>query len=237
MAAERTPQSISREMHDRLHPTIFHPRYYHLRRLKKAVQFVIQKYIQKGSCDVMGDYGCGSMPYRSLFMPYVKNYLGADIALNQAADIVLDEYGRLPLNAASADVILSTQVLEHVTDPQLYLQEASRVLKNQGLLILSTHGIWMYHPDPVDYWRWTSAGLQKIIHENGFEILDIVGIQGLASAGLQLIQDAFLFKLPSFVKCFFIPVMQLRIALADQLHSRNNRIKDACVFMIVAKKS
>ncbi|SFV27525.1 class I SAM-dependent methyltransferase [Thermoflavifilum thermophilum] len=252
MAQERNQQSIDREMHDRLHPNIFHPRYYHLKQLKKAIQFVIQKYFQSdtqqsclpagepayrtGRYEVLVDYGCGSMPYRTLFAPYVKQYVGADIALNKAAQIVLDEQGRLPLNDGYADVILSTQVLEHVTNPDLYLREACRVMKKHGLLILSTHGIWMYHPDPVDYWRWTSAGLQKIIQENGFEIIDIIGIQGLASVGLQLLQDAFLFRLPFFIKWFFVPVMQFRIAMADSFHTANHRKKDACVFMIVAKK-
>lgn len=258
MAAERTPQSVAREMHDRLHPSIFHARYYHLRQLKKAIHVIIQKYFQNQAepYEVLIDYGCGSMPYRSLFMPYVKHYLGADIALNKAAEVILDEKGGLPVDAASADVVLSTQVLEHVHDPKFYMQEAYRVLKRDGLLVLSTHGIWMYHPDPVDYWRWTSAGLQKLIQEagsdslaaegsphgragianQGFEILDVLGIQGLASVGLQLVQDAFLYKLPLFIKWFFVPVMQMRIALADQFHTANHRKKDACVFMIVAKK-
>lgn len=237
-SSTRTPASVVREMHYRLHPNIFHSRYYHLRQLKKAIQHIIQQYFQSRieHYEVLIDYGCGSMPYRSLFMPYVKNYLGADIALNKAAEIVLDEQGRLPVDASSADVILSTQVLEHVTDPENYLQEACRVLKQHGLLILSTHGIWMYHPDPVDYWRWTSAGLQKLIRENGFEVVDIIGIQGLAAVGFQLVQDAFLFRLPAVVKWFFVPVMQLSIALADRFHTSNHRKKDACVFMIVAQK-
>ena len=25
----------------------------------------------------------------------------------------------------------------------------------------------VYHPSPVDYWRWTHAGLEKILRENG----------------------------------------------------------------------
>ncbi len=59
--------------------------------------------------------------------------------------------------------MLSTQVLEHVTDPRLYLAECHRVLRPGGPLLLSTHGIMVYHPDPVDYWRWTGAGLQRAV--------------------------------------------------------------------------
>ncbi|QOR75573.1 MAG: hypothetical protein IMW88_09525 [Thermoflavifilum sp.] len=76
----------------------------------------------------------------------------------------------------------------------------------------------------------------SVVRENGFEVVDIIGIQGLASVGFQLVQDAFLFRLPAVVKWFFVPVMQLSIALADRFHTSNHRKKDACVFMIVAQK-
>lgn len=238
MTPSRNQATVAHERQERLHPSIFHPRYYHLRQLKKTLEQVVAHHIQPHAPhQVLVDYGCGSMPYKSLFHAYVNQYLGADIASNQVADIRLEEDGRLPLHNNMADIVLSTQVLEHVPNPDLYISEAYRILKSSGLLILSTHGIWMYHPDPADYWRWTSAGLQKILEKAGFEVIDVHGIQGLASAGLQLIQDAFLYKLPHPVKWLFIPIMQCRIALADKLHTTSNRKKDACVFVMVCKKT
>ena len=55
----------------------------------------------------------------------------------------------------SFDAVLSTQVLEHVADPGALPAERFRVLRPGGRLLLSTHGIFVYHPDPDDYWRWT----------------------------------------------------------------------------------
>ncbi len=107
----------------------------------------------------MLDLGCGNKPYESLFRKKFATYVGADIAGNKDADLVIGSDGRVNAQDNTFDCVLSTQVLEHVTDPQLYLSEARRLLKPDGSLVLSTHGIWPYHPDPTDLWRWTVEGL------------------------------------------------------------------------------
>ena len=33
-------------------------------------------------------------------------------------------------------------------------------------MLASTHGVQVYHPSPVDYWRWTHAGLRKLFEDN-----------------------------------------------------------------------
>jgi SAM-dependent methyltransferase len=89
----------------------------------------------------------------------------------------------------TADVVVSTQVLEHVPDPRAYLLECRRILKPGGMLILTTHGYWEYHPQPTDLWRWTGPGLRKLVEASGFRVLDCTGLLGLASSGLHLFQD------------------------------------------------
>jgi SAM-dependent methyltransferase len=182
------------------------------------------------------DFGCGEMPYKTIVTPHVNSYTGVDIPSNRNADLYLNEQGILPLENSFADVIISTQVLEHVPEPKEYLNEAHRVLKSKGLLIISTHGYWMYHPNPNDYWRWTSAGLKKIITESDFEIIRFKGIVGRSAMGLQLFQDGLLFKLPGFIKFLFVPLMQILIMLFDKTSSQKVRDYDACVFIIVAQK-
>jgi len=75
-------------------------------------------------------------------------YQGADIG---SADIIIQESGRVDTADASADLVLSFQVLEHVRDVGQYLGEALRILRDDGWLILSTHGTWLYHPHPEDH--------------------------------------------------------------------------------------
>lgn len=231
----RDTNSVRTEKAQRINPTVFNPRYFHLKELKKCTLHIIKKYLTDDTPRILVDYGCGSMPYRQFFEPYVASYIGADIAENTAADVHLKD-GRLDMPNEYTDVVLSTQVLEHVTDPDLYLTESCRVLKENGLLIISTHGIWRYHPDPTDYWRWTCDGLSKILQINGFRVLEIKGVMGLASMGLLLFQDAFFHKLPKFLRYVFVPAMQVAMIVFDKVHSTQNKEKDAGVFVIVAQK-
>jgi SAM-dependent methyltransferase len=181
------------------------------------------------------DYGCADVPYRSFFAEGV-NYVAADIGGNPMADLLLRPDGSVPAAGDSFDALLSTQVLEHVDDPALYLGEAFRVLRPGGRMLLSTHGIFVYHPDPGDYWRWTGAGLQRAVEQAGFQVLRFEGIIGLLPTGLQLVQDALYWRLPRPIRPGFALVMQALVAWTDRLHSPASRAMNAQVFALVAEK-
>ncbi|HEX8549874.1 MAG TPA: class I SAM-dependent methyltransferase [Cytophagaceae bacterium] len=225
---------------ERLYPSIFGrmaSRYYYLRQLRKAIEEVILKFVaRKDKKLVLADYGCGNKPYEVLIGPYVERYIGLDLIENPIADIHISPEGKIDLDNQSLDVVLSTQVLEHVVNPLLYLSEANRVLKKDGLLILSTHGYWMFHPDPTDFWRWTSTGLRKIVSEAGFEIVYFKGIIGRSAMGIQLFQDGILFKLPKFLRPLLALFIQPWIILFDKTTAQNTKDKDACTFILVARK-
>jgi SAM-dependent methyltransferase len=122
------------------------------------------------------DFGCGSMPYRTMVEQRGATYLGAD--LGEGATVAISAAGTLPLADASVDVVLSVQVLEHVRDLDRYLGEIARVLDDEGVLILSTHGTWLYHPHPEDHRRWTRTGLVADIEARGFTVQAIEAIGG-----------------------------------------------------------
>jgi SAM-dependent methyltransferase len=79
---------------------------------------------------------------------------------------------------ASADIVVSFQVLEHVRDLDTYFAEARRVLRPGGALVLSTHGVWLYHPHPEDHRRWTREGLVGDIERFGFRVSDCAPVVG-----------------------------------------------------------
>lgn len=220
---------------DRIYPKIYQPRYYYFIQLRKTIESTISKYIQNKQFEKLVDYGCGNTPYKPFFEKQVGEYIGADLGNNTNAKIQLEPEGQIPLANNSIDVVLSTQVLEHVDNPNLYLTEAARILKKDGLLIITTHGYWMYHPDPQDFWRWTSSGLKKIITEAGFEVVDFTGVIGRSAMGLQLFQDGLMFKLPKFLRPLLFIKMQLWIWLFDKISSQTSRNSDACTFIVVAK--
>lgn len=181
------------------------------------------------------DFGCGMQAYRDEFPPACA-YYGADLPGNPLAQLTLDSNGRVPLADESVDVVLSTQVLEHVSDPALYLKEAHRTLTPGGRLLLTTHGIFIFHPDPDDYWRWTSNGLRKQIERAGFRIVRMQGLVGGAAAALQMIQDMTWSKLPGLLHRPYFFLMQALITLLDRNYTPAGRLRDAWVYVVLAEK-
>jgi SAM-dependent methyltransferase len=222
---------------DRLYPSLWNSRYYYLTQLRKQIEQVVNQFIDQKKELALADYGCGNMPYQPLVAPFVAKYIGIDLPENPRANIHIMPAGQIQMAAQSVDVVLSTQVLEHVEDPALYLTEAHRILKDDGLLILSTHGYWMFHPDPTDFWRWTSTGLQKIVSEKGFEIQYFQGIIGRSAMGLQLFQDGLLFKIPAFLRPLLALMIQPLVIFFDKTTLQETKNRDACTFVLVAKKT
>jgi SAM-dependent methyltransferase len=111
------------------------------------------------------DVGSGVAPYRPFFEPYADAYVTVDTDAERAD--VVGSVEQLPLDEASFDVVLCTQVLEHCTDPARAVRELRRVTAPRGRVLASTHGVQVYHPAPDDLWRWTHAGLERLFAENG----------------------------------------------------------------------
>ena len=181
------------------------------------------------------DLGCGDLQYRQCFAAGV-DVVGADLPGNPLATVEIAPDGTVPLADASFDAVLSTQVLEHVADPGVYLAECFRVLRPGGRLLLTTHGIMVYHPDPVDFWRWTCAGLERSIGQAGFEVLRREGIMGLAATGLQLFQDAIYYRLPMVLRPVLAFVLQSLMRVADRWERPESRDLNALVFAVLARK-
>jgi len=219
---------------ERLYPSRFDPGYYILTLLRTYLS-EIKKFIKNGA--MLVDIGCGDMSYRSIFEPEVIKYIGIDLPGNNQPDIFVDSSGMIPLRNCCADVVLSTQVLEHVDDPLRCLKEYHRILRPEGLLILSTHGYWAFHPCPEDYWRWTGSGLNMLCKQADFQIVKLNGLMGLLPTSLQLFQDSIFHKIPTrLLKNIFVFTLQSLMIFFDKCYSRKSKENDACLYLVLAKK-
>lgn len=229
----------------RLNPPLWHSRYRHLIELRENIKKIIAEDVKGEEKKVLADMGCGEMPYASLLTPHVKELYAVDLPGNPKATHFVDlETNRTNIDEASVDIVWSVMVLEHVAEPEKYLTECQRILKPGGKLILCTHGHWMFHPDPIDYWRWTSQGLKVEIERSGFRVSKFWGMMGLLSMSVQLMQDAVLLHLP-LTKFWGKPytfVMQRFVSFATWFENKSKttkayKNKDACVFFVIAEKN
>jgi SAM-dependent methyltransferase len=138
---------------------------------RTSVQYAVRKPLLAwlGSQDVAGlrvlDVGCGDRPYERL-LSGASEIVGFDVPGNPHADLH-GSIDAIPVPDASFDVVLCLQVLEHVPDPAAAVRELRRVVRPGGRVLLSTHGIYPYHPNPDDLWRWTHDGLERLFRDNG----------------------------------------------------------------------
>jgi SAM-dependent methyltransferase len=228
----RRPPYVQQDRGDRLRPGPFHRRSWVLKELARQLQEVLDT-LPAGTRVL--DFGCGSRPYEALLRRRFASYVAADLHGNAAAHLGIDADGRLPGAFAPFDCVLSSQVLEHVVSPELYLAEAHRVLTPRGALVLSTHGIWPYHPDPVDYWRWTAEGLRTLIERAGFDVVQVHSILGPAATVLQFWQDVTLQRLPTFLRTPYVGLMQLAIRAADSRRATSCS-HDASIYVVHARR-
>jgi SAM-dependent methyltransferase len=74
----------------------------------------------------------------------------------------------LPIKDQSVDIVFATQVIEHVTKPDLMVRECKRVLRPHGCLILSGPFYWPLHEEPYDFFRFTKYGFAQLLSDAGF---------------------------------------------------------------------
>ena len=101
------------------------------------------------------DCGCreGDNSQRMANQIGTQKIIGIDFvlsALHQAKDknincVQSDLNESIPLENASVDVVLATDVIEHLVNPMIFVQEIYRVLKPSGYMILDTPNLASWH--------------------------------------------------------------------------------------------
>jgi SAM-dependent methyltransferase len=150
-------------------------RYYLLRDIK----YFVKKYKFEGK---ILDFGCGQKPYEQIFRK--SEYAGIDFKYysknkdvhDKKPDYFFDEkYSKdltLPFNSESFDHAVSFQVLEHHKDPKKMISEMVRIIKKEGLILISCPFLYGLHEEPNDFQRYTKHKLKELFGKNNCEIIE-----------------------------------------------------------------
>lgn len=133
------------------------------------------------------DIGIGSgliVHYMKRYLNSHANYYGIDIAKNallpddvnfKVADI---QNENLPFEDESMDMVISTFVIEHMTDPYKLFFEAFRVLKPGGYFwVVTEHSntlflpdYWNFYQDPTHVRPYTKRTFKILSESSGFKV-------------------------------------------------------------------
>ena len=126
------------------------------------------------------DIGSSTEYFRRVEQPYIDYYVfrplrqrgvGAvhvDVKKDDGVDVVCDLTVPGPEDALESlprgDVVLCSNLLEHVTDRELVANRLREVTAPGGVLIVTAPHVYPYHPDPIDtLFRPTDAELAELV--------------------------------------------------------------------------
>jgi SAM-dependent methyltransferase len=142
----------------------------------------LAEFIQKAAASVppgsmVLDAGAGeNTQYENYFAN--QKYESADNTGDAESVTYICDLAALPMADNRYDMILCTQVLEHVPRPEAVLGELFRVLKPGCKLWLSAPVFYEEHLQPYDFYRYTRFGLVHLFENAGFQIDEFFELEG-----------------------------------------------------------
>jgi len=103
-----------------------------------------------------------------------KKYIGADMRNGPGVDVILNLH-KIDLPSESVGTVLILETLEHVEFPRKAIEEAHRILKPNGILIISSVMNFPIHDYPHDYWRFTPEGFKSLLKSFAYSFVDFAG--------------------------------------------------------------
>lgn len=145
------------------------------------------------------DLGCGNVPFYSFYKSYITENTCVDwpnsAHKNEYLDIECDLNQPLSFKSSLFDTIVISEVLEHISNPEMIWSEMARILKPGGKLILSVPFMYKIHEMPHDYYRYTEYALKNFAEKNKLTLIELKAFGGLPEVLTDIFAKNFL-KIP-----------------------------------------
>lgn len=94
-------------------------------------------------------------------------YVGVDLKEGPGVDVVCSAEDVLKcFEKESFDVVISTEMIEHVKDWRKVISNIKNICKFGGIIFISTRSLgFPYHPSPTDFWRFQSKDMKNIFSD------------------------------------------------------------------------
>jgi SAM-dependent methyltransferase len=128
------------------------------------------------------DLGCGKVPLFCAYRDYISDNICVDWAntlhKNVYLDFECDLTKPLPFQDEEFDTIILSDVLEHITQPDILWKEMSRMLSVDGKIIVNVPFYYWLHEKPHDYYRYTEFALRRFVENSGLKVIQLKSIGG-----------------------------------------------------------
>lgn len=133
------------------------------------------------------DAGCAFGYGANYLSGYAKEIAGVDLSPEvilwakrhhhkRNVKFILSDIVNLSLSEKSFDVVCLFEVIHHIREYQKLIMEARRVLKENGLLLLSTRKKGEVKPDPAHFHVFTAEELKELLLKLGFDSIEMYGL-------------------------------------------------------------
>jgi SAM-dependent methyltransferase len=128
-----------------------------------------KRVLEVGACDVNGSV----RPHIESFGP--SEYVGVDFAPGLRVDKVVDCMELTnQMGYAAWDLVISTEMLEHVRDWRGCMAQLAAAVKVGGFLVLTTRSPgFPYHPFPEDWYRYTNDQMRRILEALKLDVITV----------------------------------------------------------------